>query len=92
MNITDAQADRAREVLDRLRDSDVRARLDDRNEKVGKKVREATLEKIPYMLVIGDREVEEGTVSIRDRDGGKDSSSLDEFVERVLREVEERSA
>jgi len=82
---------RAREVHGLLAEAGIRSRLDTRNEKVGKKIREATLEKIPYMLVIGGREVEEDTVSVRERsDGDLGASSVRDFVERVLTEVRER--
>ncbi len=90
MNITDAQADAAQEVQQSLASAGVRSRLDVRNEKIGKKIREATLEKIPYMLVMGNREVEEGTVSVRERTGGdQGTSTVPEFVARVLEEIKE---
>ncbi len=62
-------------------------RVDVRNEKIGKKIREATLEKVPYMLVMGDRDVENGTVSVRTR-GGEDlgAMSLDDFA-AMLRDI-----
>ena len=91
MSITDQQEARAREVHGLLAEAGIRSRLDTRNEKVGKKIREATLEKIPYMLVIGGREVEEDTVSVRERsDGDLGASSVQDFVEKVLAEVRER--
>jgi threonyl-tRNA synthetase len=68
-NITDAQADYAAEVADRLRHTGFRVESDLRNEKVGYKVRAHTLARVPYILVVGDRERDEGTVSVRDRDG-----------------------
>ena len=90
MNITDAQASAAGDVHKELIAAGLRSRLDVRNEKVGKKIREATLEKIPYMLVLGDREVESGTVSVRERtDGDQGSSSVAEFVARVVQEKKE---
>jgi threonyl-tRNA synthetase len=91
MNITDAQAEASRKVQELLVSAGLRSRLDLRNEKIGKKIREATLEKIPYMLVLGDREVEEGTVSVRERtEGDLGSNSVAEFVARATQEISER--
>ncbi|BCA79801.1 threonine--tRNA ligase [Desulfuromonas sp. AOP6] len=69
VNVTDRQADYAREVTQLLREAGVRVDADLRNEKLGYKIREAQMEKIPYMLVIGDKELEEGTLSPRHRSG-----------------------
>ena len=68
-NITDAQADYASDVASRLRQAGLRVESDLRNEKVGYKVRAHTLARVPYILVVGDRERDEGTVSVRDRNG-----------------------
>ena len=66
----------------------IRVVLDDRNEKVGYKIREAQLEKVPYMLVVGNKEVEENTVSIRSRENVENETmDVDEFVERIKEEV-----
>jgi threonyl-tRNA synthetase len=69
MNITDAQSDYCEKAYQELRQSGVRIEKDLRNEKLNYKIREAQLAKIPYMLVIGDREVESGTVTVRERSG-----------------------
>ena len=69
LNITDAQADYVHEVVRRLKQTGVRAIADVRNEKVGYKVREHTLQRIPYLLVAGEREKAEGKVSVRAVDG-----------------------
>ncbi|MGJ8516769.1 threonine--tRNA ligase [Carnimonas bestiolae] len=69
MNITDAQAEYAREVLKHLENSGVRAHVDLRNEKIGFKIREHTLQKVPYLLVVGDKEVENRSVAVRTRSG-----------------------
>lgn len=69
MNITDAQADYCEEVYARLRALGVRIEKDFRNEKLNYKIREAQLMKVPYMLIIGDREKEDGTVTVRKKDG-----------------------
>ncbi len=84
LNVTDNQADYAQEVFEQLRAAGVRVELDLRNEKLGFKIREAQVGKIPYMLVIGDREVTEKTVSPRFRDGSSlDAMSVDNFVDFV---------
>jgi len=90
MSITDDHREYAEEVCGKLRDAGIRARLDVRNEKVGRKIRESTVEKIPYMLILGGKEVESGRVSVRDRSGDQGSSGLDEFMEKVRREDRER--
>jgi len=70
MPLTDAQGARAQEVADRLRGAGFRVEADLRNEKIGAKIRDAELQRVPYMLVLGQREVEAGTVSVRARDRG----------------------
>jgi threonyl-tRNA synthetase len=69
LNITDKQADYARKVGESLRNQGLRVNLDLRNEKIGFKIREHTIKHVPYLLVIGDREVEAGTVAVRTRSG-----------------------
>jgi len=69
MNITDRQADAVHAVEQSLKEQGVRAEIDLRNEKIGYKIREHTLRRVPYLLVVGDREVDEGTVAVRTRDG-----------------------
>jgi len=70
VTVTDAQNPFAEKVLRFLREKGIRAEADLRNEKLGYKIREAQLEKIPYMLVVGDKEVEAGAVNVRLREGG----------------------
>ena len=67
--VTDRALDYAKDLSDALDGQGFRVEVDDRNEKIGKKIREATLEKVPYMLVVGDRDMENGTVSVRKRSG-----------------------
>jgi threonyl-tRNA synthetase len=87
VTVTDAQQQFARDVRDRLRGAGVRVELDDRNEKLGYKIREAQTQKIPYMLVIGDREVQAGGISPRRRDGSQlDLMSPESFVAMVEQE------
>jgi threonyl-tRNA synthetase len=83
MNITDSQTDYARDVVARLKDADIRVEFDDRNEKIGFKIREARLAQVPYMLVIGDKEKSENIVMVRDRSGQQNPSSVDEFIKMV---------
>ncbi|MDQ2711013.1 MAG: threonine--tRNA ligase [Acidobacteriota bacterium] len=82
--ITDRQTDYARQVHRKLLDCGFRAELDERSEKVNLKIREAQLQKIPYMLVIGDREAQSGQVSVRNRKlGDQGAVGLDEFVAKI---------
>ena len=91
--IADRHNEAAARVRDDLRAAGVRAELDDRTESVGRKIRQAELRKVPYMLVLGDREAESGTVAVREhRRGDTGSVAVAEFAERVARETRERSA
>ncbi len=86
--ISDRLIDQAKKVEAKLSISGVRVTCDTRSEKIGYKIREAQLEKIPYMLVIGDKEVEEGTVSIRSRkDGDLGSMLVAEFLAKIQQEI-----
>ena len=88
LNITDAQADYVREVTQALVDKGFRVQSDLRNEKVGYKIREHTMQKVPYLLVIGDREKETGAVSVRTRSGEDlGSMPLASFAERLETEI-----
>ena len=88
MNITDAQADYVREVAGQLQNHGFRVETDLRNEKIGYKIRARTLEKIPYLLVIGDREVENREIAVRQRDGTDlGTMSVDALIERLSKEV-----
>jgi threonyl-tRNA synthetase len=91
MSITDRQADYAQKVEKSLRNRGLRAKSDLRNEKIGFKIREHTLQKVPYLLVVGDREQENQTVAVRTR-GGKDLGSmpLSAFEEGILAEIASR--
>jgi threonyl-tRNA synthetase len=90
--IADRFNDAAAEVLGALRAAGVRAELDDRSESVGRKIREAELEKIPYMLVLGEREIADGTVGGREhREGDIGAMAVGEFAARVLEETHARS-
>ncbi|WP_290650463.1 threonine--tRNA ligase [Aquisalimonas sp.] len=91
LNITDRQADFAREVEKTLRTRGFRASADLRNEKIGFKIREHTLQKVPYMLVIGDRELESGSVAVRTRSGEDlGSMKLEAAIDMLEAEVARR--
>ncbi|MFW5453293.1 threonine--tRNA ligase [Thioalkalivibrio sulfidiphilus] len=91
LTITDRQDDYAREVADRLRNRGIRADADLRNEKIGFKIREHTLQRVPYLLVLGDREMETNTVAVRTR-SGEDLGSMDlnQLSERLAGEIASR--
>ncbi|MCL2546451.1 MAG: threonine--tRNA ligase [Oscillospiraceae bacterium] len=89
--LTDRHQDHCRRVANDLRASGLRVEIDERNEKIGYKIREAQLEKIPYMLIVGDKEQEENTVSVRARDGDKGAMPVAEFVAIAAKEIEEKS-
>jgi threonyl-tRNA synthetase len=89
MNITDKQAPYVKEIEKRLKNQGLRVISDLRNEKIGFKIREHTIQRIPYLLVIGDREMEQGEIAVR-RQGGEDlgSMSVDSFISRVQSEID----
>jgi threonyl-tRNA synthetase len=92
MPITDRQQEYAKKVHARLLAAGLRSHLDDRKEKVNLKIREAQLQKVPYMLVVGDREAEAGTVSVRHRKhADMGVRPLEQFVEDVCQQVESKS-
>jgi threonyl-tRNA synthetase len=89
--IADRHNDAAGAAVAALRDAGLRAELDDRTESVGRKIRDAELRKVPYMLVVGDREAEEGTVAVRRHGAGDEGSvPVGEFVERLADATAER--
>jgi threonyl-tRNA synthetase len=89
MNITDKQAETVKNVVKSMQNSGLRADFDLRNEKIGFKIREHTLQKIPYLLVIGDREAENGAVAVRTR-SGEDLGvmSVDEFIAMAQKQLD----
>ena len=90
--ITDRAAERCVEVQKALEAHGVRVETDLRNEKIGYKIREAQMQKIPYMLVLGDKEVEQGLVSVRSRkDGDLGTSTLDDFTAKLLDEIKSKA-
>ena len=86
--IADRHLPYAASVRDQLRQAGLRADLDERQEKIGYKIREAQLQKVPYMLVVGDREADTRSVSVRERSGGdKGASSIDAFIAAARDEI-----
>ena len=91
MNITDKQGQYCEKVVKKLKESGFRAKLDLRNEKIGFKIREHTLKRVPYLLVVGDKEMEAGEIAVRTRSGedlGK--MSVDDFIAKLSEEVKTR--
>ena len=89
MPITDKQQAYAKEVNDRLFELGYRTQLDDRNEKIGKKIREAQVQKVPFMLILGEKEAESGTVAVRQRHGGDlGAMTLDAFIARMQKDID----
>ena len=87
--ITDKQLEYAKKVYDELSQKGIRVKLDDRQEKVGYKIREAQMEKVPYMLIIGDKEIEANAVGVRARkDGDIGQMPINEFVSKIQDEIE----
>lgn len=91
--ISEKQNDYCEELLEKVQKAGIRVAYDSRNEKIGYKIREAQMEKIPYMLVVGDKEKEENKVTVRSRskvDLG--TISIDEFIEKVLGEIKDKKS
>ena len=92
MPIVDRHREYAAGVRDQLAAAGLRVELDDRVEKIGYKIREAQLQKVPYMLVAGDREAAEGTVSVRSRSGGDlGARPVSAFIADALEEVSSKA-
>ena len=91
MPISDAQHEYAKSVFEALEKLGIRVELDDREEKIGYKIREAQLAKVPYMLILGDKEVEAGAVGVRSRAAGDiGAMKLEEFIQKISSEIEEK--
>lgn len=90
--ITDKQMDYAREVTKKLKEQGIRAKLDERQEKIGYKIREAQMEKVPYMLIVGDKEIEANAVGVRARkEGDIGQMGLEDFTSRIQSEIKNYS-
>lgn len=91
MPISEKYNDYAKKVLNSLNNSDIRAVLDDRNEKIGRKIRDSELKKTPYLIIVGEKEATEGTVSVRRQgEGDLGSQSIQEFTDFINKEVEDQ--
>ncbi|WP_195509728.1 threonine--tRNA ligase [Clostridium tyrobutyricum] len=92
MNITDSHLDYVSNLVDKLKENDIRVESDLRNEKIGYKIREAQMQKVPYMIVIGDKEVNEGNISVRSRkDGDLGTFAIDDFISKVKEEIDTKA-
>jgi len=89
--LSDKFIDYAKEVQAKLLDSEVRVKLDDRNETLGYRIREAQKEKVPYILVLGAKEVEAKAVAVRPRVGNQEVMPVDAFIEKALKEIKEKA-
>jgi threonyl-tRNA synthetase len=89
--ISERQHEYAQQVFEKLQETGIRAELDSRSEKVGYKIREGQLQKIPYLLIVGDKEVEQNTVAVRHRkQGDLGAVPLDDFMARIITEIKEK--
>jgi threonyl-tRNA synthetase len=89
--ITDSQKDYALSVQRQLKEQNIRVLVDDRNEKVGFKIREAELQKIPYMIIVGEKEAQSGQISIRKRKKGDlGQCELTNFIDQILEEIDQK--
>ncbi len=92
MSLSERHADYVAEIAKEMEKAGIRLELDTRNEKIGYKIREAQLEKVPYMVVCGDKDIEAGTISVRSRKGGEqESMTLSEFIAKIQKEVAEKT-
>ncbi|MBQ9517465.1 MAG: threonine--tRNA ligase [Eubacterium sp.] len=90
--IADRHQDYAREMIAKLQAVGVRCELDDRSEKIGFKIRSAQMEKIPYMILVGDKDIEAGTISVRSRKNGDEgATSIDDFIARITEEIDSKA-
>lgn len=86
--ISESHREYAEKVKQELEDNDIRVELDERDEKIGYKIREATMQKVPYMLILGDKEIEANAVGVRSRkEGDLGQMKINEFVSKIFEEV-----
>ena len=86
--ISEKYEDYAKKVLESLNNSDIRGSIDSRDEKIGRKIRDAEVKKIPYMLIVGEKEMEEGKVSVRKHgQGDVGSMMIEEFENQLINEI-----
>ena len=91
LSLTQRNADKANEIAEQLLRAGIRAETDNRNEKIGYKIREAQMEKIPYMLIVGDKEVENGVVAVRSRkEGDLGVMTYAQLLEKLQKEIADK--
>lgn len=91
MNITGAQEDYVEKIAKILKENNIRVECDIRNEKIGYKIREAQMQKVPYMIILGNNEMEHGNISVRSRrDGDIGTMSLEDFILKIKEEIDEK--
>ena len=91
LTITDRADASAKELQAKLEKAGIRTEIDLRNEKIGFKIREAQMQKIPYMFVLGDKEVENGVLSVRSRKGTVETMTYDEVLSKLQAEIESKA-
>ncbi|SKC43461.1 threonine--tRNA ligase [Maledivibacter halophilus] len=90
--ITDKHVEYAKKVAEKIQNKNIKVEVDSRNEKIGYKIREAQLGKVPYMLILGDKELENDTISVRSRDKGElGNQDVDSFIDNVVEEIKNRT-
>ena len=89
--IADAHKGYAEEVAEALKTNNIRVELDESNETLGKKIRQGKVEKIPYLLVLGDKEIDDKKVTVEGRKDYKDTMSIDELIEKLKKEIQEKA-
>ena len=90
--ITDKIIDYANEVVEKLKTEDIRVEIDDRSETLQSKIRNAQMEKVPYMIILGEKEKDSQQISVRLRNGeNKNSLKLQEFIQNLKKNIEEKS-
>ncbi len=91
MNIADRQAEYCQKICEELEKQGFRVKIDLRNEKIGFKIREHSMQRVPYLLIIGDKELEDGTIAVRSQKGENlGAMAIEDFTERLRKEIEER--
>ena len=91
LSLTERTADKCNEITAELKRRGILATADNRNEKIGYKIREAQVDKVPYMLIIGDKEAEENVVSVRHRNDDIGKMSFDEFYAKIREEIDTKA-
>jgi threonyl-tRNA synthetase len=90
--ISDKHMAYAQQLRQQLDVAGIRVELDGRNESMGAKIRDAQMQKVPYMLVVGDKEQTDGSVAVRHRDGGaQEVLQVDAFLDRILQQISQKS-